>query len=74
MSQLTLTVEMIVAVRNQPFTARVTRVVNSLGQDITEAFNCHCSAQNLSLSSQAEIESAAESFAKSFQSNSAVLP
>lgn len=74
MSQLTLTVEMIVGIPNQPFTARVTRVVNSQSQDITAAFTSYCSAHGLGLSSQAEIESAAASFTNANQDNSAILP
>ena len=74
MSQLTLTVEMMVDIPNQPFTAKVTRVVNALGQDITNDFTNHCSAQGPGLSSQAEIESATESFTKAKQNNTAVLP
>ncbi|MEQ7895334.1 hypothetical protein [Xanthomonas arboricola] len=74
MSQLTLTVEMIVDIPSQPSTAKVIRVVNSLGQDITNDFTNHCSAQGLGISSQAEIESAIVSFTKVNQNNMEVLP
>ncbi len=74
MSQLTLSVEMVVDIPNQPFTAKVTRVVNLLGQDITAAFTSYCVAQGLGLGSQAEIELATESFTQANKNNHAILP
>ena len=73
LSQLVVTVEMVVDIPNRPFTAKVTRVVNSMGQDITATFQQHCKAEDLPLTSQSEIEAATESFTKKY-GGTIVLP
>lgn len=74
MSQLTLTVDMVVDIPNKSFTAKLIRVVNAFGQDITTIFTKYCSAEGLNLSSQSEIEFATESFTQAHEKNTAILP
>lgn len=74
MTQLTLTVEMIVEIPSKAFTAKVTRVVNSHNQDITANFTSYCTSKALPLTSQAEIEVASERFTNDFQNSGQVLP
>jgi len=74
MAQLTLSIDMIVDIPNAKHSAKVTRVVNSFGNDITAVFNAHCAAQQLSLNSQSEIEVAINQFTAAHANNSSVLP
>lgn len=74
MAQISLTVEMVADIPNQPFTAKVTRVVNSSGNDITRVFNNYCTKHGLPLTSQGEIEVATERFVKDYANTSTVLP
>lgn len=74
MAQITFKVEMVVDIPNMPFTAKLTQVVNSIGNDITLTFVNHCKQNGLGLSSQTEIEQATESFRITYGSNSSVLP
>lgn len=74
MPQLTLTVEAIVGMSNNPVAAKLTRVTNSLGQNITSDFCQFCATVGIDLNSSSNIESAACQFVERFKDNSALLP
>lgn len=73
MAQLCLSIDCEVDIPNSKVTAKLKRVANSVGTDLTSDFLSFCNTHSLSLDTQQEIEAASFEYAKA-PSNQSKLP